>query len=169
MGKLTAKQARFCAEYLIDSCGGRAAVRAGFSAHSADGIACRLLRKPQVAAELARLRAQLAERLQLDAERVLRPLLEILEVDLGDVFDEGGSVRPLKELAPALRRTLSSIEVEELDGRVGRAVKVRSWDKVRAAELLGKHLRLWTDKSEVTGSDGQPLVVEIRKLSGDAA
>ena len=29
-------------------------------------------------------------------------------------------------------------------------------DKLKAYELLGKHLKLWTDKTELTGKDGGP-------------
>jgi phage terminase small subunit len=32
----------------------------------------------------------------------------------------------------------------------------RDSDKLKAYELLGKHLKLWTDKTELTGRDGGP-------------
>lgn len=36
----------------------------------------------------------------------------------------------------------------------------RDGDKLKAYEMLGKYLKLWTDKQEITGKDGGPLEVE---------
>ena len=40
---LTPKQERFCQEYLIDLCGTQAAIRAGYSKHTAQPQSARLL------------------------------------------------------------------------------------------------------------------------------
>jgi phage terminase small subunit len=37
----------------------------------------------------------------------------------------------------------------------------------KGAELLGKHLKLFTDKSEVTGKDGGPLEVSVKRVVTD--
>jgi len=42
-GHLTAKQERFCREYVIDLNGTQAAIRSGYSSKGADVQACRML------------------------------------------------------------------------------------------------------------------------------
>ena len=50
MGTLTAKQKRFVQEWMIDLCGTRAAIRAGYSEKSAANTASRLMKDPDVQA-----------------------------------------------------------------------------------------------------------------------
>jgi phage terminase small subunit len=50
MGTLTAKQKRFVQEWMVDLCGTRAAIRAGYSAKSAANTASRLMKDPDVQA-----------------------------------------------------------------------------------------------------------------------
>lgn len=50
MGTLTAKQKRFVQEWLVDLCGTRAAIRAGYSEKSAANTASRLMKDPDVQA-----------------------------------------------------------------------------------------------------------------------
>jgi phage terminase small subunit len=74
MRKLSAREQRFCWEYVKDHVGQRAAVRAGYSAHSAAAQASRLLKKRNVAALIGRLDARVAEKAEVTAEEVLRRL-----------------------------------------------------------------------------------------------
>jgi hypothetical protein len=73
---LTAKQARFVREYLVDCNGAAAARRAGYSVHRADRQAQENLRKPAVAAAIAKAQAERSERLRLTADWVLERLRE---------------------------------------------------------------------------------------------
>ena len=50
MGTLTAKQKRFVQEWMVDLCGTRAAIRAGYSEKSAANTASRLMKDPDVQA-----------------------------------------------------------------------------------------------------------------------
>lgn len=50
MGTLTAKQKRFVQEWMVDLCGTRAAIRAGYSEKSAANTASRLMKDPAVQA-----------------------------------------------------------------------------------------------------------------------
>lgn len=69
--KLTAKQERFCREYLIDRNGTQAAIRAGYGAAGAGVQACRMLKRPNVLARVRELQAEEAERLSMSADAVL--------------------------------------------------------------------------------------------------
>jgi phage terminase small subunit len=76
MAALTAKQARFVAEYLIDLNATQAAIRAGYSAKTANQLGPRMLVNVGIAAAIAEKAAGTAEKLDLSAARVLRGLFE---------------------------------------------------------------------------------------------
>lgn len=71
---LTARQARFCAEYAVDLNATQAATRAGYSAKSAHVQGHQLLRNPKVAARITELTAARAKATELSAEWVLERL-----------------------------------------------------------------------------------------------
>lgn len=37
----------------------------------------------------------------------------------------------------------------------------RDGDRLKAYEMLGKHLAMWTDKTEISGKDGGPVEVRV--------
>jgi len=72
--KLTAKQARFVEEYLIDLNATAAAIRAGYSNKTAATIGHENLRKPKIAEAIRLGREKLSERAQITQEDVLAGL-----------------------------------------------------------------------------------------------
>jgi phage terminase small subunit len=71
-----------------------------------------------------------------------------------------------REQAAAIQEITSETYVDGYEGVgqdktpiVVKRTKFKLSDKRGALELLGKHLKLWTDKVEQTGSDGKPLDV----------
>ena len=77
---LTTKQARFVQEYLVDGCGAQAAIRAGYSAHSAREIASENLTKPAVVAVLRERQAKVSAGLEITRQGVIRGFLEAFEM-----------------------------------------------------------------------------------------
>jgi phage terminase small subunit len=155
---LTARQQRFVAEYLVDLNATAASVRAGYSAKTAPQQGPRLLQHPTVAKEISAALERRSARLEIKADDVLRELLRLARVDIGEAFDDEGKLKPLKEIPEDVRRAISGIEVDELfDGHgenrmsIGVTRKLKFWDKTRALEMLGKHLKLFTDRIEVSG------------------
>ena len=69
-GELTAKQAKFCEEYMVDLNAMQAAIRAGYSKKTAKVIGCENLTKPNLAAKIAELKAGLSEKTGVDAEMI---------------------------------------------------------------------------------------------------
>lgn len=76
LADLTAKQARFVAEYLVDLNATQAAIRAGYSAKTANQVGPRMLVNVGIAAAIAEKAADATEKLDLSAARVLRGLFE---------------------------------------------------------------------------------------------
>lgn len=159
--ELTEKQRAFVREYLVDLNGKQAAIRAGYAAASAEVQASRLLRNAQVKAAVDEALAARAERVEVKADDVLRELLRLARVDIGEAFDEHHNLRPLKEMSAEVRRAIAGIEITALGGeKVGSITKVKFWPKVQALELLGKHLKLFTEKHEHSGETGLTVVVQ---------
>lgn len=172
---LTPKQATFVREYLVDLNATRAAERAGYSPKTAETQGSRLFRNVQVREEIDRALGERADRVQVKADDILRELMRIGLADIREAFTEDGALKPIREMPEEIARTIAGVETEELwEGhgdertRVGDTVKVKFWNKPQALELLGKHLKLFTDKTEVSGNDGAPIAISINFSKGGA-
>lgn len=154
--QLTPKQRRFVAEYLVDSNATQAAIRAGYSPRSAHSIANELVEKPDIRAAIEAAEQRRLNRLDLKADDILRELLTFAKTDIRKAFDKSGRLLPIHEMPEDVARAISGVKVfEEFDGqgservKVGDVREVKFWDKVKGLELLGKHLKLFTDKIEM--------------------
>lgn len=167
MRNLSTKEQAFVDEYLIDLCAAKAAVRAGYSVKTAKAIANQLMAKPHIAAAVADAVAKRAERTRIDADWLLRRLVDEADADIADLYDEHGNLKPVREW-PKVWRTglITGIDVEELfEGRgesrehIGRVRKVRYSDRNRVLELIGKHVgvQAFRERVEHTGAGGGPI------------
>lgn len=78
---LTPQQETFCQEYMTDLNGTQAAIRAGYSEHTANEQAGRLLSKVSVRSRIDELRKERASRTDITADRVLREAWNIATAD----------------------------------------------------------------------------------------
>jgi phage terminase small subunit len=156
---LTPKQEQFCREYLIDLNGTQAAIRAGYSEKTANEQAARLLANVSVRSLIDELKAGRAERTEITSDRVLKEIGRLAFADIRSVFDESGQLLPVHMLPSEVAASIASIEVvtskvpggESVD--VEHTAKIKFWDKRGSLELLGRHLKMFTDKVEVEVSD----------------
>lgn len=166
--KLTVKQKRFVAEYLIDGNGTRAAIRAGYSAKTAGAIATENLTKPLIKAAVDAAAAERTKRAQIDADWVLRRLSEEANADLADLYTAENALKPIHEWPVIWRKGLiagidTAHEYEMVDGKkesIGTVVKLKVSDRIRRLELIGKHVAVsaFLEKHELQGKDGAPLI-----------
>jgi phage terminase small subunit len=155
-GKLTPRQAIFIAEYLLDveANATRAAMAAGVPEKSAAVTASRWLKSKRIAAVIAERKAKLAVKYEITAERVTQELAKLAFHDPGNLYDAKGNLKPVRELDDMTRAAVASVEVDEKDGTRGvRTVtkKVKLADKGQNLERLGRYLKLFTDRTELTG------------------
>ena len=97
MAELTKKQELFCIEYLIDLNATQAAIRAGYSKHTAKDIGCENLAKPNISERIAELFTERTNKTKIDAEYVLVKSNELLNRCMaeGEDFSPSGAGKAL--------------------------------------------------------------------------
>lgn len=155
MSGLSAKQQAFVDEYLIDLNATQAAIRAGYSEKTAQRIGSENLSKPLIAKAVADKQRERQERTEINADYVLKRLVEIDKMDVADILNDDGAFKPISEWPIAWRRSLSGIDVAEMfegggDERemVGLMKKIKWPDKLKNLELLGKHIDIGAFKEQ---------------------
>ena len=147
---MTDKQERFCEEYMIDLNATQAAIRAGYSPKTANEQGSQLLAKLSIQNRIA----------QLQADRVVRELAKVAFVNAGDLID--ARTASLKsDAAPDDLAAVQSVKVKTF-GEDGLEQEVKLADKLRALDLLGKHLGMFNGAS----GDTTDQLAEARKLLG---
>ena len=152
---MTPKQQRFVDEYLIDLNATQAAIRAGYSAKTAGQIGDELLKKPEIANLVQAAMDERSARTEITADYVLQSIVSTME--------------RCKLVEPVFNRKGDHVEVETPGGEMAKAYTFNAMGVLKGAELLGKHLKLFTDRTEVSGPDGTPLVVTFTRRVADAA
>lgn len=159
MAKLTPKQQRFVDEYLIDLNATQAAIRAGYSPKYADREGHRLVENSRVSAAISLAMAERSRRTGVSADRVLQELAKIAFVNAADVIGSDGSLQNgarRDDTAAIQSIKLKAIPTE--DGVVFER-EVRLYDKIRALELLARHLGLFNDKLQMQ-MQGRVIIVD---------
>ena len=144
------KQDVFVQEYLIDLNATQAAIRAGYSVKTADQQGSRLLANVKVQTQIAKAMAERSKRTGINQDRVVIELARIAFVNPKNLINpEDASIKDNAtddDLA-----CVQSVKVKMTDGEKGSSVEreVKLNDKMKALELLGKHLGMWNDKVDV--------------------
>ena len=151
MAKLTAKQQRFVEEYLIDLNATQAAIRAGYKkTEYTDTNANKLLENTRIREAIDKAMAERSKRTGINQNRVIQELARIAFVNPQNVIDaEDGSVR--EDATEDDLACIQAVKVKTMSGDKGCSEEreVRLNDKMKALELLGKHLGMFTDKVEL--------------------
>lgn len=150
MAKLTEKQRRFVDEYLIDLNATQAAIRAGYSVKTAKDIGCQNLAKLNIQQEISEKMAERSKRTGVNQDRIVMELAKIAFVNAADVIDSDDATIKAGATADDTA-AIQSVKVKVIPTKEGEGVEreIRLNDKLKALELLGKHLGMWNDKLDV--------------------
>ncbi|WP_440863077.1 terminase small subunit [Symbiopectobacterium purcellii] len=154
MAKLTDKQELFAREYLKDLNATQAAIRAGYSEKTARKIGSENLSKPDLTERIAELNSERIQRVQVDADYVLRQAVKLHE-------------RCMQEVEPITDR-----RGEEVNDHQGRTIyHFDAKGAAAALKLVGEHITVQafktTIKSEHAGSIGLNLNKSLSELFDD--
>lgn len=155
---LTLRLARFVTEYMTDFSGRHAAIRAGYSAKTADQAASRMLRMPAVKAALNAKKATAKETLhqttisnmELTVERTRLEIARIAYFDPRKMFAADGRPLAITELDDDTAAVIAGLDVlEEFEGSgqdrvlIGHVKKWKLADKNaaldKASKILGQY------------------------------
>ena len=187
MAKMTAKQKRFCDEYLIDLNATQAAIRAGYAEKRASEQAYQLLQKTTVQEYIQKRKADRIERTEITQDMVLRELAIIAFSNAADyasivekqataevegtvihLRDENGEPLMYRTVEPVLTADLTEDQKKALavikKGRDG--FEIKPYDKVKALELIGRHLGMWDKKTE---KDNEEQIARIEKIKAETS
>lgn len=183
---LTAKQERFVQEYLVDLNATQAAIRAGYSARTADVQGVRLLGNVKVQAVIQESMQKRSKRTEITQDWVLEELRKVAAADrtavakvvtkerLEVVVDEDtGAFKQVPKVSQFVelvdtdaltadqRAAISGVEETKY------GIKVSTYDKVRALELIGKHLGMFDGKSTTAAVNENNLLDAIVQSAGE--
>ena len=133
MAQLKKRQELFCQEYVVDYNGTQAAIRAGYSEKSARQHSVKMLSNASILARVRELQSEQVERLAVSQDYVVMQLIDTYNC--------------CREPSP----------VREYDAESGEWVETGMYQfdskgALRALELLGKHLGMYNDKLQISGS-----------------
>ena len=142
---LTAKQKRFCEEYVIDLNATQAAIRAGYSKRSASSIGEENLRKPEIIKYIEELQEELRKKAGLTADMVIDDLRSMAEWNIQDFLASDNTIVDLTTLPRKKTRAVIGIKSKTETRTIGettvveRTVELKFADKRAAIVDLGRH------------------------------
>lgn len=145
--KLNPRQQRFVDEYLVDLNATQAAIRAGYSKKTARQIGEQNLSKLYIAKAIQTAIDMRSERTCITQDDVIRDLCELRDINMGR--------KPIKVMVVVKNQREGTAEPVEVDGHVYEPAAAN-----KTLELLGRHLKMFTDKVEHTGKDGDAIKIE---------
>lgn len=133
--KLTDKQKLFVGEYLVDLNATNAAIRAGYSKKNADKIGSQLLGKARVHEAIQKAMDKRSKRTEIKADSVLEGICEVID--------------RCRQSRPVLNRKGEQVFIQTPDGEQAAAYTFEAFACLKGYELIGKHLKLFTEKYEI--------------------
>lgn len=133
--KLNAKQRTFVEEYLVDLNATQAAIRAGYSKHTASEMGYENLNKPQIQTALQAAMEKRSKRTEITADYVLDTIQDTVE--------------RCRQARPVVDKAGKQIMIENADGDIVPAYVFDAGNVLKGTDQLGRHLKMFTDKREI--------------------
>ncbi|EDQ2808065.1 terminase small subunit [Salmonella enterica subsp. enterica] len=158
---LTAMQEAYAQEYTkCPENQAQAAINAGFSPNTAAVKASVMMRDERIQKRIAELMEERNKRLRVSADYVLLRLVEIDQMDVIDILNDDGTLKPIREWPKIWRTTLSGFDLSSTIMNMDKTsietiLKKIKWpDKVKNLELIGKHVDVnaFKERLEVSGT-----------------
>ena len=175
---LTPKQEKACIKY-VETSNMSEAYRHAYNCqnmqyNTVNAKASSFFAQDKIKERVAELIKERTERLKINADYVLKRLIDIDNLDVSDIVDENGDIKPVKEWPKAWRTSISAFDVQAIkSGKIESVLKrIKMPDKLKNLELIGKHtnIRAWQPEEEDT-AEALPLNINmvIKDSKGDVA
>ena len=145
----------------------KAYITTGYSEKGARQAAYRLLQNVDIQGRIEEIEATIVEKViektAIDEARVIEELSHSALVDIRNLYDSEGNMIPIHKLPENVTRAISAIDVQTVwqgkgeDAEPVTTKKIKFVCKKGTLELIGKHLKMFTDKVESSGPNGGPI------------
>lgn len=160
---LTAMQEAYCQSYIkIPENQSQAAIDAGFSPNTAAVKASVMMRDERIQKRIAELMEERNKRMRVSADYVLMRLVEIDQMDVIDILDDEGGLKPISQWPKVWRTSISAVDINRIrmamkddEEDIESTLQKIKWpDKVKNLELIGKHVDVnaFKERLEVSGT-----------------
>lgn len=160
---LTAMQEAYCQSYIkYPENQSQAAIDAGFSPNTAAVKASVMMRDERIQKRIAELMEERNKRLRVSADYVLLRLMEIDQMDVLDILNDDGSLKPISQWPKVWRTSISAVDINRIrmamnddEEDIESTLQKIKWpDKVKNLELIGKHVDVmaFKERLEVSGN-----------------
>ncbi len=160
---LTAMMEAYCQSYIkTPENQTQAAINAGFSPNTAAVKASNMMRDERIQKRIAELMEERNKRNRVSADYVLMRLVEIDQMDVIDILDDEGGLKPISQWPKVWRTSLSAMDINRIrmagkddeDDIESTLQKIKWPDKVKNLELIGKHVDVnaFKERLEVSGT-----------------
>lgn len=165
MARLTKKEKQFIQEYLVDLNATQAAIRAKYSPATARQIGAELMTKEKIRDAIEEAMAIRARRTGITQDRVLNEIAKVAFLNATDVIDmDEATIRGDANREDTA--AIASVRVKTIPTEVGNITEreVKTYDKLKALELIGKHIGLFSDSLKLSGEVSVKIVDDIGGL-----
>lgn len=173
--QLSPRRQRFVDEYMIDLCQSKAAARAGYSDKTARAQASLIMRDPIVQAAVRKRMQERVLATHINADRVVLELAKLAFANMADFVQKSENGDILFDFSTVTDDHLAAITeltVEEYADPTGKRQVTRTRfklaDKRAALVDLGRHIGMFKERVELTGSGGGPIQSQVVPLDFDA-
>lgn len=171
---MTDAQKRFCDEYLIDLNATRAykvAYPRCKKDETANAASSRMLRNVKVQEYISEKQKEIEERTEITQDKVIKELANIAFFNIKNIYNNNGTLKAIKDIDEETIRAISSVKVLQKAGAMKisinmegkdnevpiehiqeQTIEFKTNDKVKALELLGRHLGMFKEKVTIDGN-----------------
>lgn len=182
---MTNAQKRFCDEYLIDFNASRAYKAAYKSCKSdltARTNASKLLTKTNIQEYISEKQKEIEERTEITQKKIIQELAKIALFNIKDIYNENGTLKKITELDDDTAKAISGVKILQKAGAMKisinpegkdeevpiehipeQTVEFKTNDKVKALELLGKHLGMFKENVNLTQDKPFEVNINVKK------
>ncbi|MDX9787919.1 MAG: terminase small subunit [Desulfobacterales bacterium] len=165
---LTIKQEKFCAKY-IESGDASNAYRFAYSTErmkpdTVNRSAFELLHTPKISARIDQLKQKMLDKLMVSPEKTLRRLMQGQEFDIRRLYHDDGRLKLPNEMDEDTAKAIVGVKYDK-DGAL---LEYKIIDVKGCAELIGKHLKLFVDKTEHSVDPNDPFMRRLLEIDGSS-
>ena len=101
----------------------------------------------------------MSDRLEWTKEKILNEIRILVEYDMRDLYNDDGTMKPVKEWPEEVAKAINSVETVELLKGGGHVKKLKTESRKAALELLGKTQAMFSDKVQHEATDSLAALI----------